>query len=954
MAVNPLRTRLRTGVSGYWIVLADGNLGAFGDAPPQEAPFLAGGTRIVAVTSRSHGAAGYWLAADDGGVFALGGTPFHGSVPGLGIRADVVGMAAMADGSGYWLAGADGGVFAFGDAPFHGSLPGLGITARVVGLAAMADGSGYWLLGSDGGVFAFGDAPFHGSAPAEGMGIDVVAMAAMADGSGYWLLGSDGGVFAFGGAPFHGSLPGIGLTAEMAGIEAVPDGSGYLLLARNGTVHPFGAVVFHGAWPLRPSPAPAVGMALLVEEDGILGARAASLLAGLEARIAAELNASADGGDSSLVFPVGGIAFPATKSPRVSIVVPVYGKSRLTTSCLSSIAAVGSAVPYEVIVVDDNSPDDTAAMLRRVKNIKVLRNKENLGFTRACNVAISAASGDYVILLNNDTEVTPGWIEGLVATADSDATVAVVGAKLLYADGTLQEAGGIIWNDGSGMNYGRGDDPDKPEYNYLREVDYCSGACLLVRRDVLDLLGGLDERYAPAYYEDTDLAFAARSLGYKVVYQPKSAVVHHEGGSHGTDLSSGIKRYQNVNRLVFVDKWKKELTAQYPPVGTDPLLARDARHGPRVVIVDHMVPRFDHDAGSVRMLALVSILIELGFVVTFVPRNQAKFEPYTEYLQQMGVEVLYGHVLLGSHLRGIGRDLMLCILSRPNVACDFIGTVRAHVPWATIVYDTVDLHYVRERRYGEIFGDEGACKASEATREIELAMVRAADITLTVSTEERDTLLSEVPDATICVVPCIHVGQPAPMDRDQRHGLLFVGSFMHDPNRDAAHHLVQEVMPLIRRHLPGVQLTIAGSNPTPDIEALATHDVEVRGWVPALGPLYDQSRIFVAPLRYGAGMKGKIGESLSHGLPTVTSTVGAEGMDFVHGQHVLIADDAASFADQVVRLYNDRGLWDRLAEQGRTHVQSRYSPETVREQVRTILAGVGVLPPLQADLGEDG
>lgn len=946
MAVRAVYTGAGIGVAGYWLASADGAVHAFGQArQPAAGSLELSGAAIVAVTAMGHGVAGYWLTGSDGGVFAVGDAPFHGSLPALGVDAHVVGMAALPDGSGYWLAGADGGVFAFGASEFYGSLPHQGFDARIVGMAALPDGSGYWLAGADGAVFAFGEAACHGSLVDLGVDAHIVGMAALPDGSGYWLVGADGGVFAFGEAPFHGSLPGLGLAVPTVGMAALGDGSGYLLAARDGGVHPFGAVVFHGSCATTGVQPRAVGLAICVG-DGVLGARASGLLRTLQARVSSEsAKPVADAGGSSLTFPVGGIALPPVHQPRVSIVIPAHGKSPLTAACLSSIAAAGSAVPYEVIVVDDDSPDDTAEMLRRVKNVKVVRNRENLGFTRACNAGIAAGSGEYTVLLNNDTEVNPGWLEALVATADNDSTVGVVGAKLVYPDGTLQEAGGIIWNDGSGMNYGRGDDANKPEYNYVREVDYCSGAAILVRRDLLDRLGGLDERYAPAYYEDTDLAFAARSLGYKVIYQPKASVVHHEGGSHGTDLNSGIKRYQNRNRLVFLKKWAKELAAQYPPAGSDPLMARDARRGPRAVIVDHMVPLYDQDSGSVRMLALVSILIELGFVVSFVPGNRAKMQPYTDHLQQMGVEVLYGDIELGPHLRGIGRDLTLCILSRPNIACEFIGTVRAHVPWATIVYDTVDLHYVRERRYGEILGDEGACAASKATREIELAMVRAADLTLTVSPEERDTLIAEVPDATVCVVPNIHADRPVSLDREQRRGLLFVGSFLHDPNRDAVHHLVRDVMPLLRRALPEVCLTIAGSNPTPDIEALDTRDVKVLGWVPELEPLYEQSRVFVAPLRYGAGMKGKIGESLSHGVPTVTSTIGAEGMGLVHGDHVLVADDPVGFAEEVVRLYNDAELWRRLAEHGRSHIVDRYAPSKVREQVREILAGVGALPP---------
>ena len=927
-----------TGVAGYWLATADGDVFAFGEARFHGSLVAMGDTADIVGMAAPADGSGYWLVGSDGGVFAFGAAEFWGSVPGIGESSRIVGMAALPDGSGYWLVGEDGDVFAFGKAEHWGSLPGAGLV-RAVGLVPLSDGSGYWVVTDNGTAYTFGSAPYHGSFHKVRAPTRFVGMAALSDGSGYWLLGEGGDVFAFGAALNHGALSTDAGTSTVNMMSAGPEG--YLLVSVDGSVLPFGVAAFHGSMAGARQEAPVVG-ASVVASPVTLGARATRQLNHLQPRSVSDHRGDQARGRDAL--PFGGVTFPPVDSPRVSIVIPVHGESHYTVSCLHSIATVGGSVPFEVIVVDDDSPDDTASLLARIGNVKVVRNEVNLGFTKACNAGIAAASGEYVVLLNNDTEVTPGWLEELTGTADSDPQVGVVGVKLEYPDGTLQEAGGIVWRDGSGMNYGRGDQPGRGEYGYLREVDYCSGACLLVRRDLLRRLGGLDERYAPAYYEDTDLAFAARSLGYKVVYQPNARIIHHEGGSHGTDVSVGVKRFQDLNRLIFVEKWAKELEAQYPPDPSNAALARDTRRGPRALVVDHMVPHYDQDSGSVRLFALLSILVDLGFAVTFVPANQAAVQPYTERLQQMGVEVLYGAVDIATHVKSLGRELTLCILARPSVACQVIAQVRANAPWATLIYDTVDLHFLRERRFGEVNNDLGLVEASKATREIELALVRAADLTFAVSPDERRVLLDEIPDAVVAIVPNIHEEQEGTTDVGLRHGLLFVGSFCHDPNKDSVHHLVRDIMPLLRPALPGVRLTVVGSNPTPDVLALSGDDVEVLGWVPDLDPIYESARVFVAPLRFGAGMKGKIGEALSHGVPTVTSVIGAEGMGLVAEEHVLLGDDPATFASEVIRLYNDPVLWTRLSQQGRSHVREHYGPAAVREHLRTLLEGVGALP----------
>lgn len=216
-------------------------------------------------------------------------------------------------------------------------------------------------------------------------------------------------------------------------------------------------------------------------------------------------------------------------------------------------------VEYEIIIADDVSNDETIKIKDYVQNITVIRNEKNLGFLLNCNNAAKYARGEYLHFLNNDTQVEENWLSSLVQLIESDEKIGMVGSKLVYPDGRQQEAGGIIWNDASGWNFGRLDDPSKPEYNYVREVDYISGASILLSKKLWLEIGGFDERYVPAYYEDSDLAFEVRNHGYKVMFQPKSVVVHFEGISHGTDTNTGIKSYQIKNKEKFIEKWKDEL-----------------------------------------------------------------------------------------------------------------------------------------------------------------------------------------------------------------------------------------------------------------------------------------------------------------------------------------------------------------------------------------------------------
>jgi GT2 family glycosyltransferase/glycosyltransferase involved in cell wall biosynthesis/SAM-dependent methyltransferase len=631
------------------------------------------------------------------------------------------------------------------------------------------------------------------------------------------------------------------------------------------------------------------------------------------------------------------ISFPAYERPLASLVVTAHRGAEVTAACLRSIAERTEGPAFEVIVVDDAADADNARLWEAVEGAQVLVNDPGIGYLHSVNRGAAAARGRYVVLMNNDIEVRSGWLRALIRCAESAPDVGAVAAKLIYPGGTIQEAGGIIFRDGSGWNFGNGGDPSFHEFNYVREIDYGSAACLLVRADAWAELGGYDERFAPMYYEDVDLCFALRAEGLRVMYEPTAEVVHHEGATAGTDVSSGGKRYQELNRPKLVDKWGTELARdQLRPSSANVRRGSNRGPGPHVLVIDHRVPMPDQDAGSLRMLRLIETLLSLGCRVTFAPDDMCRHEPYTSILQSLGVDVLYGETSIAGEIAILGDDLALAIVSRPYVAARYTHCLREHAPRATIAYDTVDLHYVRERRRAEL-GEVHAEAKSETMRHLELGLVRGSDVTIVVSDEERDQLEAEAPGSRVVVVPVVNdiVERVPPLDR--RSGVLFVGGFEHPPNVDAALQLVRKVMPLVWQRLGDVPVVIAGSKPTPEIEALASSNVEVTGWVEDLRPLIDGARLLAAPLRFGAGMKGKITQSLGAGLPVVTTPTGAEGLGVEDGRELLIADDAAGLAERIVQLHMDDELWRRLSSTGQDVVRRVASVELMRERLSELL-----------------
>ncbi|HKE36764.1 MAG TPA: glycosyltransferase, partial [Candidatus Baltobacteraceae bacterium] len=388
----------------------------------------------------------------------------------------------------------------------------------------------------------------------------------------------------------------------------------------------------------------------------------------------------------------------------------------------------------------------------------------------------------------------------------------------------------------------------------------------------------------------------------------------------------------------FREKWSEALERHFENARSNvPAAMRRHCKGPQVLIIDSYVPLYDKEAGSLRLMYVVKMLRQAGYGVVFLPDNYAPLQPYTNELQQLGVEVLH-HFDGGRTPQASLEHVLPCIdvawISRTELYDKYEPLLRRNAN-VRIIYDTVDLNHVRKRRKAEVHGESD--REWEDLKRREASAARRADASIAVTPEEQ-SVLRELGAREAFVVPTHEPRVDGDRSFEASSGLLFIGNYNHPPNVDAVRWLCKDVMPIVWRSLPDVTLTLLGSNPPPEVNSLAADRVTVTGYVRDVAPYFLRSRVFVAPLRFGAGMKGKIGQACEYALPVITTPVGAEGIGLHDGENAsVVAADAEAFARAIVVLYGDAERWQRYSRAAAKTLEP-FTPEAVRPRLLDIFS----------------
>lgn len=625
------------------------------------------------------------------------------------------------------------------------------------------------------------------------------------------------------------------------------------------------------------------------------------------------------------------LVLPTSDTPEVSIVLVLFNQAELTFQCLRSLR-FSLDVASEVIVVDNASTDRTAELLERLDGARIVRSAENLHFVRGVNLAAAQARGAAILLLNNDTRVRPESIGAACSRLAVEPDLGAVGARIVLLDGTLQEAGSLVWRDGTAQGYGRGADPYASEFQFRRDVDYASGAFLMFRRDLFERLGRLDEAFAPAYYEETDLCFRIREAGFRVAYEPRAEIRHFEFGS--SESSEAALDLQRAHQAVFADRHRAALDADHLPAGTPPLAAR-MRPPParRLLIVDDQVPYPHLGAGYPRARDLLIAARDAGWFVTFYPSVHPDADWATAYdVLPPDVEIAAerGTQGLAGFLRERAGYYDAAIVSRPHNMAAFKQALRqvpSFIASDRIIYDAEAIFAARD------------AAASPKAVAAEIALACGAAVVLAVNPAEAESFRA-AGQGGVRVLGHAQTPRATKAGFARRRDILFVGALDEDnsPNADSLVFFVNEVAPRLDALIgTGWTLKVAGRNAAPTVRALASPRMQLLGMVPDLTALYGKARLFIAPTRFAAGSPMKVHEAAAHGLPVVATSLLGRQLGWTDGRELLVADDPDAFAAACARLYDDADLWERLRANALAAVERDCSPEAFAGTVRDVL-----------------
>lgn len=702
-------------------------------------------------------------------------------------------------------------------------------------------------------------------------------------------------------------------------------------------------------------------------------------------------------------------AHEESEPPLVSFIYTIHNNPIMAAKgLLATFRTAHEVSSAEFVLVDDFSIQDMSVFVRVAEALESVfgarivkrRTPRVLGYTNVNTLALRLASGTYACLMNTDVYPLPGWLGAIYHTLRTFPGAGMVGPMQVSQKARVMEAGGTVFRQGHPYNIGRALWPWELPFLHSHVVDYISAACLLFNRTMFLGLGLFDPRFAPAYFEDTDAGLAVRGSGKLVVSVPLAVVVHTEGGSHS---SIQKEKQMKANQEKFAEKHAQALELHCPsPRGwaqtcRDQVLVRKAvlfntirRQGFQVLVMDALVPEVDRDSGSVRMRELLEMMVQMGYGVTMQSRHAISSLKYVIPLLGLGV-----HVLSPGFLEQMARETkhevsklascpwQVAILSRRSVFKTMIEPLRKVCPTIPVIYDTVDIHFVRERRSAELalktddkapvfLGDKFVYVNSTPREEIdqilldaeqlEVSFMNMSAFVLVVGSGEVDLAGQKTGKEKVRLLTNIYPDPNRTVTGSsfkERKGGLFVGSMCHTPNMDAARFIMRDILPANGTSFPAgfMHMVWSGTSKCGHLMGNLMEEAQSHPLVTLhldisneeLQELHLSTKFFLGALRVGAGVKGKICHALLYGLPIVASEIATEGMFLKNGLNVLAAESPTSYREAIDQLISNETLWHSLREGGYQVIEERFSRGAARSTLREVFAALGVEPRVRSD-----
>ena len=637
------------------------------------------------------------------------------------------------------------------------------------------------------------------------------------------------------------------------------------------------------------------------------------------------------------------LSFNSSENPNVSIIIPFYNEAIYTHNCLKYLHQnLSQKYSFEIILIDDNSTEFCDFSF--FSGIKIIKNEINLGFLKSINKGINSAKGEYVYILNNDTEVSPKFLEELFYVFENFENVGAVGSMLINSNNTLQEAGSVFMKDFNFRQIVKHKKLFNPEINYIHKVDYCSGCSLLFKKySDIGNLNLFDEQFAPAYFEETDFCFQLRYLQNKFVYYtPFSKITHYNGVTYDSKKVKNQNKIEQkqklftVNKERFKNKWQIQLDAIKAPTVEDRI--QEIYSQKSIVFFAGMVPEHDRDSGSNRFMEIIKAFIQQDYHVTLIVKNVYCENNYIEFYQRMGVNIFYEYKHFSSvitYLKNQKLNASLAWFYSPKPFINYYKIAKKYLPNAKLVYDMVDIHHLRYKRAIELDPKRISLKKNyHLYKKLEIKAAKVADYVITISDFEKNYMEQFCESRKLVTISNIHYPKIEKINTlpfKDRKDVLFIGS-THTPNIDALYYLYSKIMPLVWQKLPNLKVNVIG-NIKDKINDISHPNIFFTGYVPKVEEYFISNKFMIAPLRYGAGVKGKIGQAFEYYLPLVTSSIGAEGMFLENKKNALINDTPEGFANNMIELYNDEVLWTSL----QNNSEKSLEPFSIENLKQTIL-----------------